>query len=180
LRSEHPLGATLEEFITRAPGPLVLVPPREDWGEWYLRRILVPHDGTPTTGYAVGPALALAARAGAELVILHVTGPGASHPTEPGSMTMPRYIDQPQHEWPAWIREFSERLCAITSSGSVATRTLLGTGEPGHEIVRYTSELEIDLVVLGWHGSLEGSKATTLKEVIREAGAPTLILRTRS
>jgi hypothetical protein len=60
---------------------------------------------------------------------------------------------------------------------TVATRTLLAMGEPGHEIARYTALLEIDLVVLGWRGSLEGSRAATMKRVIREAGAPILILR---
>jgi nucleotide-binding universal stress UspA family protein len=177
LRSEHPLGTTLEEFIMKASGPLVLVPPRTGLEEWRLRRILVPHDGTPTTGYAVRPAMTLAARAGAELVILHVARPGAGHPTEPGSMTTPRYIDQPQHEWPAWIREFRERLCAMKPVETVEARTLLATGEPGHEIVRHTALLEIDLVVLGWRGSLEGTRAATMKRVIREARAPILILR---
>jgi nucleotide-binding universal stress UspA family protein len=177
LQSEHPLGTTLEELITQAPGPLVLVPPRTGLEEWRLRRILVPHDGTPTTGYAVRPAMTLAARAGAELVILHVARPGASHPTEPGSMTTPRYIDQPQHEWPAWLREFRERLCAMKPVETVAARTLLATGEPGEEILRHTALLEIDLVVLGWRGSLEGTRAATMKEVIREAKAPILILR---
>jgi nucleotide-binding universal stress UspA family protein len=170
----------MEELITQSPGPIVLVPPQEGMAEWRLRRILVPHDGTPTTGYAVGPALELAAHADAELIILHVTSPGISHPTEPGSMTTPRYIDQPQHEWPAWTQEFRERLCAMTAAESVAIRTMLATGGPGREIGRYTAQLGIDLVVLGWRGSLEESRAATMKEVIRDAGTPIMLLRTQN
>ncbi len=173
----HSLGAAIEEVITRSPGPVVLVPPARGLVPWHLRRILVPHDGTPTTAAAIGPAVALAARAGAELVILHVAQPATRRPGEPGTMTVPRYIDQPQHEWPAWAREFMDRLCAMATADIELIRTRLATGDPGREIARYVVEGEFDLVVIGWRGRLEGEKAATMKEVIREAGAPILILR---
>lgn len=170
-------GHDLEELLTTAPGPLVLVPPREGTHEWELKRILVPHDGSPTTGHAIGPAVSLAAAAGAELAVLHVASIGAAPSAEPGTMTTPLYIDQPQHEWPAWTREFRERLGAMMPTEKVPTTTILATGEPGREIVKHIAELGADLVVLGWHGDLTGTRAATLKTVVREAKVPLMILR---
>lgn len=175
-----PLGSDLEELLTAAPGPLVLVPPRERAREWTLKRLLVPHDGTPTSVHAVGPAVSLADSAGAECVVLHVASAGAEHPSEPGTMTTPLYIDQPQHEWPAWAREFRERLSAMIPTERIPITTMLATGDPGHEIVKFATDLGVDLVVLGWHGDLSGTRAETLKTVIREVTTPVMILRTTS
>ena len=57
------------------------------------------HGGTVAT-----PALGRE-RGRAELLVVHVTDVRAA-PAEPGSLTTPRYVDQPQHEWPAWASEF--------------------------------------------------------------------------
>ena len=48
-----------------------------------------------------------------ELVVLHVATAGTERPTEPGTLVSPRYVDQPQHEWPAWAQEFLDRLRAV-------------------------------------------------------------------
>lgn len=183
--SPHPdgvhytLAPEVAEILVHAPGPVVLVPPDLVAEPWILDGILVPHDGTPTTTAAIGPALDLAASVRANLVIVHVAEPGAGRPLEPGTMTTPRYIDQPQHEWPAWAQEFADRLCALTAWGLEPLYPVLTTGDPGPEIARFAREEGIDLVLIGWHGTLEGSRAAVLKTVIRNAAVPLLLLRAR-
>jgi len=169
---------TLARILVTAPGPVVTVPPERGVGPWRVRRILAPHDGTPTTAAAIGPAMDLARRAGAELAILHVAAPGAGRPIEPGTFTTPRYVDQPQHEWPAWVREFIERCCiAGVPSDRPPLRILLAAGDPGEVIVRIATENDVDLIVLGWHGEMAGDRAATLKTVIPGSPCPVYVLR---
>jgi nucleotide-binding universal stress UspA family protein len=71
------LGSVAEAVLRTAPCPIVLVPSARGRKSWALRRLLVPHDGTPTSAAAMGPATEFAAMAAAELVVLHVATPDA-------------------------------------------------------------------------------------------------------
>jgi nucleotide-binding universal stress UspA family protein len=176
--AEDALGSVAGAVVREAPCPVVLVRPELGGRPRSLRRIVVPHDGTPSTAAALQPAIDLAGRSGAELEVLHVAAPEASHTAEPGTLTAPRYLDQPQHEWPVWTREFLARTWAqCHSPPAVRTRLYLRTGEPGTEIVRFAGERQSDLIVLAWRGRLDAERATTLKAVIRDAPCPTIILR---
>ena len=179
-----PLG--LGEKAARAlleatPGVIVVRPgtraPRA------LRRMLRPLDGTPSTAAAIGPVGELAADAGAALDILVVGEVGALHGRapvrEPGAMAPPRYVDQAHHEWAAFSHEFLQRfLGAIGHCPSdVQTRLFLAAGDPAHEICRVARELEEDLIVLVWHGQLEGEHAEVFRRVMRTATCPVLVLK---
>jgi nucleotide-binding universal stress UspA family protein len=172
------LGGVAEHVLVHARCGVVLVEPDRGRRPWSLRRILLPHDGTPTTAAAMDPAGDLAELTGAEVLVLHVAAPGAPPPVEPGTLTAPRYLDQPQHEWPAWAAEFLGRMCALGHPPSeVRFGLVMATGEPGEEIVRVAREYESDLVVLAWHGVWEAEHALTMKEVIRNAPCPELVVR---
>jgi nucleotide-binding universal stress UspA family protein len=176
--TEGRLGSVAAAVVREAPCPVVLIRPELGSGPRPLRRIVVPYDGTPTTAAALQPAMDLAGRSGAEVEVLHVAAPSASHPPEPGSLTVPQYLDQPQHEWPVWTREFLARTWGPYDFPPTArTRLFLRTGEPGAEIVRFAGERQSDLIVLAWRGDLDGERATTLRTVIRTAPCPTAILR---
>ena len=56
-------------------------------------------------------------------------------------------------------------------------RLALAVGDPAAEISRSAREHGADLVVLGWHGDLEGDHALVAKAVFREMPCPLLILR---
>jgi nucleotide-binding universal stress UspA family protein len=172
------LGGIAEHLLVHAPCGVVLVEPERGRQPWSLRRILLPHDGTPTTAAAMDPAGDLAELTGAEVLVLHVAAPGAPPPVEPGTLTAPRYLDQPQHEWPAWAAEFLGRMCALGHPPSeVRFRLVMAAGEPGEEIVRVARQHESDLIVLAWHGVWEAEHALTMKEVIRRAPCPVLVVR---
>lgn len=175
-RQPRTLGSVGEAVLRSAPCPIVLVPPSHARKSWSLRRLLVPHDGTPTSAAVIGPAADLAAAARAELVVLHVATPGTARPVEPGTLVSPRYVDQPQHEWPEWAREFLSRLCAAGGARlTVETRLAVAHGDAGSAIVDYARHS--DLVVLGWRGVLTPDRARTLRCVIRDTSCPVAVMR---
>ena len=170
------LGSVAAAVLRAAPCPVVLVPSARGRKRWELHRLLVPHDGTPTSAATIGPAAELALKAAAELVVLHVATPGAETPTEPGTLVSPRYIDQPQHEWPAWAREFLARLCAVGGArDGTEIRLAVAQGDAGAAIVNFARQS--DLIVLGWRGVLEPDRARTMQRVIRDTTCPVIVFR---
>jgi nucleotide-binding universal stress UspA family protein len=171
------LDSVAEGVLREMPCPVVLVPPERAPTPWQIHRVVLPQDGTPGTARAVAPAITLAGRTGASLLVLHVTGGHAALPCEPGTLTAPRYVDQPQHEWPAWAQEFLERIRSLSGEpvkGGI--RMFMARGEPGPEIVRFTHSRGADLIVLSWHGELAPRCALTLRYVLQYASCPVLVL----
>jgi nucleotide-binding universal stress UspA family protein len=138
---------------------------------------MVPHDGTPTTSAALRPAAELADHGRAELLVVHVTDIKTA-PAEAGSLTPPRYVDQPQHEWSAWSTEFINRLACICPLGHLHVRMFLAHGNTAAEILRLSELQSTDLVVLAWSGIWEAPHAATLKDILRDAQCPILVVRT--
>jgi nucleotide-binding universal stress UspA family protein len=172
------LGRVARQVLLTAPCPVLLVPPARGLQPLALRQVLLPYDGTPTTAAAIGPALELADKAGAAVTVLHVATVRMRQPAEPGTIAVPRYLDQSHHEWPAWSHELRQRVCGLARAGQVhKLRLVLAAGEPEQEVARYTHEHPIDLIVLAWNGTLEVKRAAVAKAVIREASCPILVLR---
>ena len=170
------IGSVAAHVLQDAPCPVVLVRPQRGTLPWALRQIIMPHDGTPTSAAALGPAVSLAQLSGAEIVVLHV--PTAELPDEADSYTMPQYVDQPQHEWPMWAREFMERTLNLSEqSPLIRTRLFLRRGKPGNEVIRLATEQKADLIVLAWHGILEIGRAGIVRQVLHEAPCPIFTLR---
>ncbi len=170
------LGRTAMKVLHDAPCPVVLVLPERGTTPWHFHHVIVPHDGTPTTSAALPPAAELAARGRAELLVVHVTNVRAA-PAEPGSLTTPRYVDQPQHEWPAWAAEFVNRLACICPLGPVHVRVLLARGDTAVEIQRLSEKQSTDLIVLAWRGRWEAPRAATLKNILSGARVPIMVVR---
>lgn len=171
------LGRTAMKVLHDAQCPVVLVPPERGTPPWHLHHVLVPHDGTPSTSAALQPAAELAERGRAELLVVHVTDVRVA-PAEPGSLTTPRYVDQPQHEWPAWTSEFLNRLACICPLGHLHVRIVLAHGDTAAEILRLCKRQSTDLIVLAWRGIWEAPRAATMKDILREAHCPIMVVRT--
>jgi nucleotide-binding universal stress UspA family protein len=173
-------GSVLGEVLRTAPCPVVLVPSIRRH-PWALRQLVLPHDGTPTSAAAIAPTADLASRAGADLVVLHVTTPGAERPVESGTFVTPRYLDQPQHEWPAWSREFLQRVRGFGHPANVEKiRLVLAQGEASAAILEFARRNASDLIALAWRGSLEPERAQTIRRVIRDASCPVIVFRVRA
>jgi nucleotide-binding universal stress UspA family protein len=171
------LGRTAMKVLHDASCPVVLVPPERGATPWHLHHVLVPHDGTPSTSTALQPAAELAEHGRAELLVVHVTDIRAA-PAEPGSLTTPRYVDQPQHEWPAWSSEFLNRLACLCPLGQLHVRMFLAHGDTAVEILQLSERQSTDLIVLAWRGIWDAPRAGTLKDILREAHCPIMVVRT--
>lgn len=170
------LGPVARQILSTAPCPVVLVPSAREPAEWIPRHLVLPHDGSPATAAALAPAADLAQRSGAELHVVHIA---AATPAQasPGTLQAPRYLDQPQHEWGAWAREFLERMSALGGGTSLRLHLSVAAGEPGEEIVRFAREHRADLIVLASSGHWEPARAAALRSVIEHSDAPVLIVR---
>ena len=171
------LGRTAMKVLHDARCPVILVPPERGAALWHLQHVLVPHDGTPSTSAALQPAAELAERGRAELLVVHVTD-SKTAPAEAGSLTTPRYVDQPQHEWPAWTSEFLNRLACVCPLGHLHVRIILAHGDIAAEILRLSKKQSTDLIVLAWRGIWEAPRAMALKDILREAHCPIMVVRT--
>ena len=97
-------------------------------------------------------------------------------PAERGSLTMPLYVDQPQHEWPSWTGELLDRLACLCPERQMPAQFCVRGGEPGPEIARAAVGESVDLIVLAWKGEWAGERALALKAILREAACPIMIV----
>lgn len=170
------LGEATREVLRQAPCPVVLVPPGRPSSPWPLRQILLPHDGIPTTATAIARATDLARRSRAELAVLHIASPHLAPNAGSGALATPRYLDQPQHEWPSWAGEFMDRFTALGGAPQeVRMRLFLATGEPADAIVDFVNDHHTDLVVIAWVSGWEPEQRPTMRKVIDQAPVPLLI-----
>jgi nucleotide-binding universal stress UspA family protein len=181
--SEGPrLGRVAEAVVAGSVGPLLLVPPEtapaSSTARPVLRHLLLPLDGTPATATALQPATALANQLGASVDLLYVAAPGEVPPAEPGSIAAPRYVDQPQHEWPHWANEVIARLCmgCAACPPDVPVRMFLGHGPVGAAIAHFAADQQVDIIVLVRRSHLEAGRARVLREVLHRAPCPILLL----
>jgi nucleotide-binding universal stress UspA family protein len=170
------LGSVTREVLRQAPCPIVIVPPERVDQSWSLRQILLPHDGIPTTAAVIARAADLAEKAHAELAVLHIASPTTPPPGEPGALMAPQYLDQPQHEWPIWAREFMDRIVALGGPPpAVRMRLFFACSEPADAIVQFVGEHQTDLVIIAWVVGWEPEQRTTMRKVIDQAPGPLLI-----
>jgi nucleotide-binding universal stress UspA family protein len=157
--------------------PIVLVPGARGRLSWSLRRMLVPHDGTPVTSTSLGSAGHLCRCAQAEMTMLHVTTTAAAPSRDVGAVRAPYYMDQPQHEWPAWGQEFLDRARAIGKPPcDVKLRTVLCTEDIAQVIIDVAAQDQSDLIVLAWRMSLDAGRIGTIRQVVQKAPCPVLII----
>ncbi len=171
------LGRVARAVIARTRQPILLVRPEAARVPGPLRRLLLPLDGTPKTATALKPAADLACRLAASIDVLYVASPGQAPPGEPGSMGVPRYVDQAHHEWPNWAGEIVERLCACAGmAADVPIRVYLGQGDIGPEIARFAAEHEHDAVILVRRSHLEPGRARVLRAVLDLTSCPVMLV----
>lgn len=141
-----------------------------------LKRILVPTDFSVCSDAAMKYARALCEAFQAQLHLMHViqdpyTQPWAAEafPTPLGEM-----LEQ-------WQQQARERLATLLPADDRAGATIATVvGSPYYEIVRYATEHQVDLIVIGTHGRgplghmLLGSVA---EKVVRKAPCPVLTVR---
>jgi nucleotide-binding universal stress UspA family protein len=141
-----------------------------------LDKVLVPTDFSECSEVALRYGRALAANFGATLHLLHVVQDPYTQPW--AAEAFPAPLGDLLNEWQAQARD---RLCAaIPESERATTMVTTLVGSPAGEILRYATEQEVDLIVIGTHGRgaighmLLGS---VTERVVRKAPCPVLTVR---
>jgi nucleotide-binding universal stress UspA family protein len=145
----------------RAQKPVVLVPPVGRAVPQTISRVLVPLDATPESATAVSETVGLLARAGVDIVVLHVFG----------TATVPKFWDQAEHAERAWQAEFIARYCR--ESG---VRLRLRSGEPGEHVLDVAAAEGVDLIALGWSQHLDDGRARTVRRTVRDTDVPVMLV----
>src|SRR5690349_18496218 len=140
-----------------------------------IRTILCPIDLSDFSRPALAHAAALARWYGAEVIAFHVFA------TVMPSAALDTY--------PAWILQLpdardniSRELYSILepyTTTDMAVRLHTAEGSPAHEIVKYASDVEADLIVMGTHGRSGFDRLTlgsVTEKVLRKAPCPVLTL----
>lgn len=145
-------GSVAEEVARSASIPVLVVRsfPSESLREPRFRRIVVPLDGTAASASVLDPAIALARRHDADVVLVHVFG---------GSGGDGRTLD------PA--ADYFER-------EGIAAVKIFRSGSPAAEIVAVARETEADLIALSTQGRRWGS---VTGELLRTSPLPMLVVR---
>lgn len=183
-RAEHgeALGEVAAQVTAHNERPVLLIRPEAATlhanSSRPLRRLLIPLDGSPTTATQLRPAITLAVHLEASVDLLHVSEAVPRTPQERGTLSAPRYVDQPQHEWPHWADEVYRRLSASTAGWpkDVPVRVFLATGEVGPVLVRFAAEHDEDGMVLVRRSELEPNRAPVLRFAFSHSPVPILLL----
>lgn len=175
------VGSKTMGIVQRAINPVMIIRPdmkNLPTPSWRPAKMLVPQDGSPTAAAVMDQVFQLAELTGAAIDVLNIGGVGAKRPVEPGTMSVPRYLDRPAYDWPAWASEFKERFFRHKPP-QVKLRLFEREGEPARVMVDFAVENGDDLIALGWHGHLEANRALTVKELLHISPMPVILIWSR-
>jgi nucleotide-binding universal stress UspA family protein len=178
LEVAHRLGGVAERVLAGTTRPVLIVKPESANLTHRVKRLLMPVDGTPKTAAALQPVTELAAALGATIDLLYVASPDQKAPEERGTVTAPRYVDQPQHEWPEWANEVVQRLatCCAACPEEVPVRIHLAQGEVGDEIARFAVDNQADAIVLVRRSRFQPERAKVIRSVLSQTNCLVIIV----
>ena len=146
-----------------------------------MKRILVPLDGSKLSEEALTPALALAARHGAALELVHAVpdlGRGNTLGAAEGA-TFNSWLAAEEERGRAYVEEVKARL-RPASGVRVSTHVLVCIGLVAESILELADRLEADFVVLTTHGRGRWDRlwlGSVADRMLRTARQPLLLLR---
>jgi nucleotide-binding universal stress UspA family protein len=182
IESGRSLGRVAQAVIAHSTAPVLLARPEAAGSAGCprapLRRLLLPLDGTPTTSTALRPAIDLAVRLGASIDLLYVASADEVSALDPGSIRVPRYVDQPHHEWPAWADRVISHLsvCLGGRPAGLSIQVFLVAGHIADEIARFAAEHNADAIVLVRRSHLEVGRGRVLRAVLDHTPCPVLLV----
>ena len=165
------IGRTALALLGRLDVPMLVVRPGMRAVE-RLRRLVVPLEGSPSASAAMQHADDAFCARGREIVMLHVVT--SDSPLEPGSLPAPRIVDQEHYEWAAWQEEFTMRFSQCVEGGR--HRVCVRVGDPAKAIIREVRDLDAELVVISWRGSLARDRAPVVRALLESSPCPVYLV----
>lgn len=150
-----------QRVVQHSARPVILVPAAARGRQRQIRRVLVPLDGTAESAAAVAETADQFARAGVDLVVLHVFD----------AETVPRFWDQAAHARGVWAEEFLARFCA-----QPGVRLELRSGVAGEHVLDVAAAEQADLIALGWSQQLDPGRARTVRRAVLDAVVPVMLV----
>ena len=144
-----------------------------------LRQILLPTDFSGCANYALPYAAAIARATGATIICVHVVEPvvpavgytGLAEPM-PIADISEQLEDSAEREMP--------RLAECEECAGLKVEEVIVHGDAAAEIVRVSSEREVDLIVISSHGRTGLGRiifGSTAEAVVRHARCPVLVVK---
>jgi len=143
-----------------------------------LKRVLVPTDFSDSARHAFTYGLSFAKEYGAELLLLHVV---ENVTVGYASDLFPVPMAEVFQEISGYARAELAKLGQEARARGVSAAEQVIQGKPSNEIIRFASENQVDMIVLGTHGKGMLDQAlfgSTTERVVRRAPCPVLTVRT--
>ena len=138
-----------------------------------FERIVVAIDGSEGSDHAFAKALELASLTNARLIALAVEGPLPAYAATIGE------VDEVKREKDAFFGALAARAREQAERVGVDLEVELRAGHAAELIVRFASEQQADLIVLGHRGHFlrDHLLGSTADRVVEHAGCPVMIVR---
>lgn len=186
IETDRGLGRVAEHVTANTMRPILLIRPEAAAAATTAveaKRFLLPLDGKAATVRALDKIVDIVCRLGGSFDVLFIADPAkqALPPVkEPGNLGIPRYVDQPQHEWPEWMREVLDYLsaCAARHPLGVPARVHVASGPIASVVLEFVAEHEEDVIVLVRLSHLEPGRAKVLRTLLHETPCPVMLTGT--
>ncbi|HEU5441432.1 MAG TPA: universal stress protein [Ktedonobacterales bacterium] len=186
IEADRHLGHVAEQVIASTMRPILLIRPEAAAAAstaLEAKRFLLPLDGKAATARALGSITDIVCRLGGSFDVLFIADPvklALPQMKEPGTLGIPRYVDQPQHEWPAWMREVLDYLgaCSARHPLGVPARVHVVSGPITSVVLQFVAEHLEDVIVLVRRSHLEPGRAEVLRALLDETPCPVLLTGT--
>ena len=142
-------------------------------------RILLPLDGSPLSECALDHARAIAQALGDCEVILFMAVEPAGGQITRGGAAVSDIVRAAQKEAEADSKEYLSRISAKLNKEGLRTSILVVGGPPSDEILKYSKEANVDLIVMSTHGRSGLSRfiaGSVARKVIDHSAVPVLIV----
>ncbi len=142
-----------------------------------LKKVLVPTDFSDSARQALKYGMSFAKEYGAELVLLHVV---ENLTVGYASDLFPVPMAEVFQEISGYAKAELAKLGTEARARGLTVEEQVVQGKPSAEIIRYATEHEIDVIVLGTHGKGMLDQAlfgSTTERVVRRAPCPVLTVR---
>jgi len=154
-----------------------------------IKKILYPTDLSENARYAFGFAVSLANRYDAKITVLHVVEELSSFARSMveeimGEKRWAETIKEKEAEVISSLKTRLEEFCTDVLHEEpgcpfMIDKTIVVTGHPVDQIVRYTADLDVDLVIMasrGKGGLADVTMGSTSRRVLRRCKKPVLIV----
>ena len=160
----EPLGSTALAVATSVTTPVLVVPP-DTRRPGQLQRVLLPLEGRGV--HVPREMITLAEGSALDLFALQVLE----------EESLPLFTDQPQHEYPARVRELLQRYCPW---GIDTVHCDMRVGRYEELVPAFAEQMEVDIIALGWAGDLARDREPIVRAALDRAHVPVFLIPVES